>query len=413
MPAIHNMLDQHLEESAFLALLRTLAIHEPHYDLNHLTTLDNRIEAHLDGLRIAGPAAIESLLEQLTPNAQGEIFAATVLAFETANTAAMAQLAEHLRVHPDGARFMTAALGWLDWARVEPWVDKLLGSPEALFRQIGLAACGMHRRDPGPALIAGLAHAEPAVIAQAARTAGELRRRDLMAAIRAHRSHADEAVRFWANWATLQMGDEEALLPLRQFAEHPGRYQYRGLPALLAWQPRDVSIAWVRQAMQHPLQRRMVIQAVGLLGEPASVPWLIQQMRDIPNARAAGEAFSLITGADLALLDLEQRDTPEYDAGPNDDPADPNVALDADENLPWPDPRLIEEWWQRESGSYLSGKGYFLGQPISEQGYRQALAKAQQRQRWVAASGLARFRPAEVLFPVAAPAWRQRVLLNG
>ncbi|MDT9151145.1 HEAT repeat domain-containing protein, partial [Escherichia coli] len=80
------------------------------------------------------------------------------------------------------------------------------------------------RRDPGPALIAGLAHAQPSVIAQAARTAGELRRRDLMPAIRAHRLHADEGVRFWANWATLQMGDEEALLPLRQFAEQTGRY---------------------------------------------------------------------------------------------------------------------------------------------------------------------------------------------
>ncbi len=410
---IATVLEQHLEEAAFLSGLRQQAIHEPHYDLNHLTTLDNRIEAHLDGLRIAGPVAIERLLEQLSPNAEGEVFAATVLAFETANTAAMARLAEHVRGFPDSADYMAAALGWLDWARVEPWLEKLLGSADALFRQVGLAACGMHRRDPGPALIAGLAHAQPSVIAQAARTAGELRRRDLMPAIRAHRLHVDEGVRFWANWATLQMGDEEALLPLRQFAEQTGRYQYRGLPALLAWQPRDVSMAWVRQAMQQPQQRRMVIQAVGLLGEAASIPWLIQQMRDIPNARAGGEAFSLITGADLALLDLELRDTPEHDAGPNDDPADPNVALDADENLPWPDPTLVEEWWQRESRSYQSGKGYFLGQPISEQGYWQALAKAQQRQRWVAASGLARLRPTDVLFPVAAPAWRQRVLLNG
>ncbi|ERI53307.1 hypothetical protein N878_15980, partial [Pseudomonas sp. EGD-AK9] len=153
MPSLEVIVDQHSEEAAFLGLLRSIAVHEPHYDLNHLTTLDNRIEAHLDGLRIAGPVALETLLQQLDPNAQGEIFAATVLAFETANAAAMARLAEHVRAAPDSARFMAAALGWLDWARVEPWVDKLLGSPEALFRQIGLAACGMHRRDPGPALI--------------------------------------------------------------------------------------------------------------------------------------------------------------------------------------------------------------------------------------------------------------------
>ncbi|WP_395504133.1 TIGR02270 family protein [Ectopseudomonas hydrolytica] len=412
MPSLATVVDQHTEEAAFLGLLRSIAVRQPHYDLNHLSTLDNRIEAHLDGLRIAGPVAIETLLEQLNPNAQGEIFAATVLAFETANTSAMTRLAEHLRAHPDGARYMSAALGWLEWSRVEPGVQKLLGSPEALFRCIGLAACGMHRRDPGAALIAGLAHADAAVIAQSARTAGELRRRDLLPTIRAHRLHPDAGARFWANWATAQMGDEEALPLLRQFAEQTVAFQHRALPVLLAWQSRDTSIAWIRQAMQQPQQRRLVIQAVGLLGDPVSIPWLIQQMRDIPNARVAGEAFSLISGADLALLDLELRDSPDYDAGPNDDPADANVALDEDENLPWPDPDLIEAWWQREKDAYQNGKGYFLGQPISEQGYRQALVRAQQRQRQVAAYGLARFRPTEVLFPVAAPAWRQRVLLN-
>ena len=141
----------------------------------------------------------------------------------------------------------------------------VLGAAVAL----GLAACGMHRHDPGPALLAGLSHADPGVLARATRTAGELRRRDLMAAIRAHRLHPDAATRFWANWATVQMGDEEALVPLRQFAEQPGAQQYRALLVLLAWQPRDISIAWVRQLMPQAQQRRMVIQAVGLLGEAA------------------------------------------------------------------------------------------------------------------------------------------------
>lgn len=414
MAVIATLLDQHTEEAAFLALLRDYAVRAPHYDLNHLTTLDNRIEAHLDGLRIAGLPGLDALLQQLGPNAQGEVFAATVLAFETSNSAAMARLAEHLRsdTDTDAERFMTAALGWLEWPLIAPWIERLLVSPEPIFRRIGLAACGMHRHDPGPALLAGLSHADPGVLARAARVAGELRRRDLMAAIRAHRLHPSAATRFWANWATVQMGDEEALVPLRQFAEQSGPLQYRALLVLLAWQPRDISIAWIRQLMPHAQQRRMVIQAVGLLGDPVSLPWLIQQMHDLPHARVAGEAFSLITGADLALLDLELRDSPDYDAGPNDDPADPNVAMDDDENLPWPDPALIEAWWQQEKGTYQQGQGYLLGQPISEQAYLQALARGQQRQRIAAACGLARLRPTEALFPTSAPAWRQQALLK-
>ncbi|MEK1908530.1 MAG: TIGR02270 family protein [Pseudomonas chlororaphis] len=412
MTSLSIVIDQHIEEATFLAGLRDLAVHAPHYDLAHLLDLDKRIEAHLDALQIGGLKSLDLVLQQLTPNAQGEIFAATVLAFEAANTCAMAQLAEHLRAHPDGARYMGAALGWLDWPRVEPWVEKLLGSPQALFRCIGLAACGMHRRDPGAVLIAGLAHADTAVIAQAARTAGELRRRDLMPAIRAHRQHQEAAPRFWANWATAQMGDEEALEPLRQFAEQPGEFQYRALCVWLAWQKREYSIAWIRQLMQNPGQRRIGIQAVGLLGDPVSVPWLIQQMSDLPHARVAGEAFSLMTGADLALLDLELQDLPDFDAGPNDDSEDANVVMDPDENLPWPDPRLIAAWWQTHAGDFQAGVGYVLGLQQSESSYRQALVRGQQRQRIAAACGIARLRPTEVLFPTSAPAWRQKALLG-
>ncbi|WP_448725722.1 TIGR02270 family protein [Pseudomonas farris] len=413
MLQIMNMIDQHAEEASFLALLRDQAMHAPHYDLGDLGNLDDRIEAHLDGLRIAGPPGLNGLLQQLSPNAQGEVFAATVLAFETGNTAAMTTLAEHVRAHESSELFMAAALGWLEWPLVEPWIDRMLASPEPLFHRLGLAACGMHRHDPGPALLTGLSDADPSVLARAARTAGELRRRDLMPAIRAHRQHTDTATRFWANWATAQMGDEQALEPLRQFAEQPGEFQYRALCVLLAWQRRENSIAWIRQLIQNPEQQRVGIQAVGLLGDPVSVPWLIQQMSDLPHARVAGEAFSLITGADLALLDLELQDLPDFDAGPNDDPEDANVAMDADENLPWPDPQLIAAWWQAHGGDFQVGVGFVLGLPQRESSFQQALVRGQQRQRIAAAYGIARFRPTEVLFPTSAPAWRQKRLLFG
>jgi len=409
---IAQVIDQHAEEAAFLAGLRDYAVRAPHYDLKHLTTLDNRIEAHLDGLRIAGLPGLEALSQQLSPNARGEVFAATVLSFETNNATAMGILVEHVRLHTGSERFMAAALGWLDWERVSPWIERMLASPEPLFRRLGLAACGMHRHDPGSALLAGLSHADPGVLARAARTAGELRRRDLMPAIRAHRQHQEAATRFWANWATAQMGDEEALEPLRQFAEQPGEFQYRALCVWLAWQKREHSIAWIRQLMQNPEQRRIGIQAVGLLGDPVSVPWLIQQMSDLPYARVAGEAFSLMTGADLALLDLELQDLPDFDAGPNDDPEDANVAMDPDENLPWPDPPLIAAWWQAHAGDFQAGVGYVLGLRQNESSYRQALIQGQQRQRIAAACGIARLRPTEVLFPTSAPAWRQKALLG-
>ncbi|WP_433860383.1 TIGR02270 family protein [Pseudomonas thivervalensis] len=412
MVPISSMIEQHAEEACFLILLHDHAVRAPHYDLDDLSKLDERIDAHLDGLRIAGSTGLETLLAQLGPHTVGEMFASVLLSFEAANAQALSRLSEHLRTAMETERGYLMALGWLDWERVSPWIDRMLSSPEPLFRRLGLAACGMHRHDPGPALLAGLSDAAPSVLARAARTAGELRRRDLLPAIRAQCLQVDAATRFWANWAAAQMGDQQALEPLRSFAEQPGEFQYRALCVLLTWQEREPSIAWIRQWVQDPRDRRIGIQALGLLGDPVCVPWLIQQMSDLPYARVAGEAFSLITGADLALLDLELQALPDFDAGPNDNPEDPNVAMDPDENLPWPDPQAIDGWWHANGGDFQVGNRYMLGLAHGEHSFQQALVCGQQRQRVAAACGLARFRPTEVLFPTSAPAWRQKRLLG-
>ena len=161
MNTLPVVLDLHVEEAGFLAILRDYALRAPHYDLDDLGKLDERIDAHLDGLRIAGQAGLEALLAQLDPHAIGEMFASAVLAFEAANAKVLSRLSEHLRGAVETERGYLMALGWLAWERVSPWIERMLTSPEPRFRRLGLAACGMHRHDPGPALLAGLSDADP------------------------------------------------------------------------------------------------------------------------------------------------------------------------------------------------------------------------------------------------------------
>jgi|LGVF01.1.fsa_nt_gb hypothetical protein len=54
MSIIATVIEQHVEEATFLWLLRYAAVHEPHCSLSDLAYLDNRVDAHIDGLRIAG-----------------------------------------------------------------------------------------------------------------------------------------------------------------------------------------------------------------------------------------------------------------------------------------------------------------------------------------------------------------------
>ena len=44
---------QHAEESAMLWIHRGVALTSPNYSLPDLAKLDGRVEAHLDGLRVA------------------------------------------------------------------------------------------------------------------------------------------------------------------------------------------------------------------------------------------------------------------------------------------------------------------------------------------------------------------------
>src|SRR6185503_83156 len=92
----------------------------------------------------------------------------------------------------------------------------------------------------------------------------------------------------------------------------------------------DLSAAkvWQKQLARQPNHLRLAVQAVGIIGDPESIPWLIEQMKVLPLARVAGEAFTSITGAGLAFRDLERKPPEDFQSGPTDDPKDENVEMD-------------------------------------------------------------------------------------
>ena len=96
--------------------------------------------------------------------------------------------------------------------------------------------------------------------------------------------------------------------------------------------------ALLQQIAQSAKDIRFLIRGAGVAGDPHYVPWLIKQMADAKLTRLAGESFSTLTGLDLAYLDLERKPPENFESGPNDNPDDPNVDMDPDDGLPWPDP---------------------------------------------------------------------------
>jgi len=124
MSVIPIVLEQHTEESAFLWLLRDSAVYESHYSLSDLAHLDDRVEAHIDGLRIAGDEGWEIVKDALALEEAGEVFTTGVLAFESGIEERIQAVLEAGSTKYELSRGVVSALGWLSFNQTEGYTLK-------------------------------------------------------------------------------------------------------------------------------------------------------------------------------------------------------------------------------------------------------------------------------------------------
>lgn len=407
-----EIVSQHVEEAAFLWLLRSNATRQPHYALKDLAKLDERVEAHLDGLRVAEEPGWELCKAALGNEEAGEVFAASVMAFESGIESRIQTVLDVVTAKPELANGMVSALGWVTVEQASPHIQRFLSSQVHLHRQIGLAGCAVHRVDPKQALTQAVTSRNLALRARTLKAVGELGRKDLLGAVKEQLKAEDEQVRYWAAWSGALLGEPAAIPVLRQFVESGHSKREPACAMALRRIPVQDGHAWLKTLTSNPGTLRLAVQAAGVIGDPASIPWLIQQMADPILARVAGESFSFMTGVDLAYDDLDT-DKPEgFESGPTDNPEDENVEMDADEDLPWPNAQLIEKWWSAHRLEFTNGTRYLLGKPMAIDSLREALKTGKQRQRRAAAIELAMRHPGTPLFNCSAPGFRQQRVLK-
>lgn len=413
LPIIESIVSQHAEEAAFLWLLRDAAIAAPHYSLPDLADLDERVEAHIDGLRVARDAGWASCAEGLQQQESGEVFAAAVIALEGNQSRRLQQVYATVASAPETLRGLISGIGWIDPQRLKGKIAALLESDTALWRRVGIAACAVHRVDCGEHLSKAIEDPDVGLSSRALRAAGETGRRDLLPALRRQMQRDDPQCTFWAAWSAVLLGDRDrAVAALKQIAmtEHP--LSTRAIQLLLRILDADASTAWLRSLSTTSNRRRDLIIGCGTRGDPAYVPWLIQRMAEAPeDARIAAEAFTMITGLDLAYQDLDGDQPDAFHAGPTESAADQDVSMDPDEDLPWPDATRIQAWWEANRVQFGSGTRYLAGQPITASNCAGLLTTGMQRQRIAAALELALIQADAPLFETRAPGRRQQALL--
>ena len=402
------VVEQHAEDATVLWQTRSLLTCSPHVELRRLRRLDDRLLAHLDGIVLAGADGNRLSAMTLEHPASGSAFVATVLAIESSDSARLDDLFALIQSVSEVRPGFLSAFGWVSAPRLQSTVSALLQSQAPVRRLTGITACAMHGVDPGPALIEALHDSDEELRARVLRTAGVLGKLELLDAVAKGAADPVPDCRIWSAWSSVLMGKRESKLDaLLAMATQSGPFQDRSLRLALRAANLKTGNDFLRAMRRTPEQTRTVIAGAGIVGDPHYVPWLIEQMENLKLCRLAGESFSMITGLDLAYLDLDRKPPDNAELLPNDDPTDASVDMDPDDGLPWADPAKISAWWAANSARFSNGTRYFMGAPPTRAHCIEVLKNGFQRQRIAAALYLCLLNPGTPLFNTAAPAWRQ------
>lgn len=403
------VLAMHAEEAPFLWGQRRLAVEEAHYTLDALVRLDDRLRGHLEGLRVDPEAGQRHVRHALATLDTGVVFMAGALAFQDDAPAAVRNAFAAASALPDGLKALASALAWhADDASLQ-WCRQLLASATPAHRVVALDALRLRRSATASEVIDGIADAEAAVRAAAARAAGDCRLTASRAALSSLQTDVDPACRFWATRSLTLLGDSEAALRLASLCGQPAwgwRAAQLSLRALPLSRSRDV----VRGLLALPGAGTLAVAAVGIIGDPQSLPWLLEQMEQPEMARVAAEAFSHITGLDLVREDLAEEEPDGLTLPASDTLPTPATGLPDrhEDSLPPPALPKLKAWWDRHRTEFHPGQRYLGGQPISIGQALQVLRSGKQRERAAAALELAMLEPSTALLEVRAPGRQQR-----
>jgi uncharacterized protein (TIGR02270 family) len=403
------VLTQYVEGAAALWNRRGSLVRARGTGLKRLQIEDARLEAHLEGLRLGGARASEALTGAFSSLGFGEVFPAAILALERRDVGMFDQVAAVVRAMRELEPALVAAVGWIEPAVLQGVVREWRQG-DTFWQRLAIAACGKHRVNPGGWLTESLQSDEPAIAAAAARVAGEVGAIGLTRLLVTLTESQDAACRYWSARSAALTGDRGVSYAILGSLAAASTFPDRAFDFALQILDPSQGHKLLRSLAGDPANGRRLYRGAGVVGDSHYVPWLLKQMQDPRTARAAGEAFALITGIDLTASGLD-RPAPEKLKSAAADVADDDGDDDEDDGLVWPDPERIAVWWSKNEGRFPAGTRCFMGAPVTREHCIEVLKNGYQRQRILAAHYLCLLEPGTPLFNSSAPAWRQQRLL--
>ena len=403
----------YMDEAVFLSLVRSSALLSTNYLLGEIAELEERLDANLDGLRVFGDEGWKCCENNLDIKEAGEILTASLVALNPLNKR---KLEKVFSIAGDDQILLNAivsAFVWYSFEDVNNLLVELFASKEISKQYVGLCAFAEHRQPPEILFSQALKTKDERLISRAIQAVAETGMRKLYPAIVPFIESDNESIAFQACWAATRFGHKEGMEKLKSFVASPLYYE-KALQYVVMQKDINNTVDIIKKLLSDENTARFGVIGLGYLGNPKTIPKIIECMKTPELARISGNAFSDITGIDLVESKMDAESPVDFDAGPTDDPEDENVDMDPDEDLPWPNVELISAWWAnpQNQANFSNADRFLLGQPVSKNQYNVVLKTGNQKQRALAANCLGAYEQDKPVFNVFAPAKRQMKLLG-
>lgn len=409
-----DVLEEHLDEAAFLWLQWERSLVAPTFVLNEVAGLEERLLAHVDGLVLGGASATENLLipaleahedvERITAAAY------TLLGSENPSGAEAVRTALE-SAPPEALPAFQRALELKGYEALPSWFSTLLKQDEPLELALALEVFASHGVDPGPALPDLLRHEEPQVAAAALRAAARLRAPLERQVLQAGLTSPVSALRDSAITAGLQKGHRSAWTACQAAVD--SRANGLRLPALVLALSGDArEVERLKRLLEEPRHRPDALWALGFSGQPAAAELCLQWMEDDAVSHLAAEAFCAITGLNLegrlAAPHVEEEPLPPLE----EEALDVALTPKPEDDLPRPVAAEVLAWWKESRKNFELDRRYLHGRPFGTEALLESLMTAPMRRRHALALDLALRSRGELRVPTRAFTPYQRKALE-
>ncbi len=350
--------EEHLSELEFLLGQRTRYVHGSEISWTDITDLERRFEAHVDAMRASGAIALELAREAMAGGDEAQLMAGAYVVASFQEKDGADGLGEAIRTLEETAADLLhvweEVLVLSEHPRVAERTNPLLASPRPEVRAVAARILGRRHEGKAERILPLLDDSSPEVRSAAVMALARLDYRPAVTAIENLLQYVPVSEWEPLTFAALCLGSPRALRHCRQACQAGGDIP-AGFPRLLAMAGEERDLPVLQKLCSHPKLASQAISAVGILGVPSSVPFLIEHLSsDAREVRlAAGAALNLITGANLYVTERALEEGADGD--------EPGAMV----RLPLTDATTWTQWWDGHEPRFSGSRRFRRGKPLS------------------------------------------------